>query len=638
MGMKKKNLARLTPGPLAVFRWEPGFWHDRVATNRRSTVPVCYRKLEETGRIENWRLDWQPDQERPHFFWDSDCAKWIEAAAYCLATRRDRRLEDRIEGLIDLIEAAQQPDGYLNTYFTAVEPERRWTNLMYMHELYCAGHLMEAAVAYFQATGRRRLLDVMCRYADHIDTVFGPKTGQLPGYDGHPEIELALMRLAEATGEARYADLARFFVDERGRQPHFFDLEGEKQKRAIAWDNRPAMDIYRTYQAHKPVREQENAVGHSVRACYLYAGMADVAVATGDRELIKACRRLWRSMTERRMYVTGGIGSSRFAEEFTFDYDLPNEDAYAETCASIALVFFAHRMLQIDVDGRYADVMERALYNGVISGVSLDGKRFFYDNLLEVHPERYPYSRQKPTYRQEWFGCACCPPNLARLLASLGCYAWSTGRGAIYLHLYGSSRTRLEVSGVRVGLRQETEYPWDGKIRLSLAPEQPTAFKLALRVPGWCRRCKLKVNGSRVKTPAVNKGYATIERIWQAGDTVEIDLEMPVERVEAHPSVRQDCGMVALQRGPIVYCLEACDNGPDLADLSLPDRSKLHLKKRDIAGCKIPTIEAEARRRDRRGWTGSLYRSDPSPLRKAKIRAVPYFMWDNRGDGGEMRV
>ena len=635
---KRHNLARMTPCPLAAFRWEPGFWHDRVAVNRRSTVPICYRKLEETGRIDNWRLNWKPGEEKPHFFWDSDTAKWIEAAAYCLATRRDARLEKRVDDLIGLIGAAQQPDGYLNTYFTAVEPDRRWSNLMFLHELYCAGHLMEAAVAWFEATGKRKFLDIMCRYADHIDTVFGPKAGQLRGYDGHPEVELALVRLTAATGEKRYFDLAKFFVDERGRQPHFFDQEGSRRERLIAWDKRPAMVIYRTFQAHKPVREQANAVGHSVRAGYLYAGMADVAAETGDRELLAACRRLWRSMTERRMYVTGGIGSTRFDEEFTFDYDLPNEDAYAETCAAIALVFFAHRMLQIDADGRYADVMERALYNGVISGVSLDGKRFFYDNLLAVHPERHVYSRQKPPFRQEWYGCACCPPNLARLLASLGRYVYSTGPGSLHVHLYGANRTELSVDGVRVGLKQETDYPWDGRIRLTLTLPQTAGFKVVLRVPGWCRRFRLSVNGRRVGNPELVRGYAVLDRRWADGDRIQLDLEMPVERVEAHPSVREDCGMIALQRGPVVYCVESGDNGRDLADLSLPDSTRLTLRKSRIAGCAVPVIEGEGRRRARDGWSGALYRADPGRLVKARFRAIPYFMWDNRGDGGEMRV
>ncbi|RKX35037.1 MAG: glycoside hydrolase family 127 protein [Verrucomicrobia bacterium] len=637
--MTNNDLRKLTPGALSGFRWTDGFWKDRVGINRKVTVPVSRLKLLETGRIDNWRLDWQPGQEKPHFFWDSDCAKWIEAAAYCLQERRDRKLEQQVDDLIDLIAAAQQPDGYLNPYFTVVEPDRRWTNLMYMHELYCAGHLMEAAVAYAEATGKRRFLGVMCAYADHIDRVFGPKCGQLQGYDGHPEIELALVRLADATGEKRYLDLAKFFIDERGTQPHFFDLEGKKKNRTTAWDNRPStMTVYRTLQAHKPVRDQKNAVGHSVRACYLYAGMADVAAGTGDRELLAACRRLWRSMTERRMYVTGGIGSSRFAEEFTFDYDLPNEEAYAETCAAISLVFFAHRMLQIEVDGTYADVMERALYNGVTSGVSLDGKRFFYDNLLAVHPERHHYSRQKPPFRQEWFGCACCPPNLARLLASLGRYVYSTGPGALYVHLYGANDSKLEVDGTSVGIRQTTDYPWKGTISLTVSPTEPKPFAVHLRIPGWCRKFRLSVNGRVVRKPAIRRGYASLQRTWKAGDLIELSLKMPVERVEAHPSVRENCGMVALQRGPIVYCLESIDNGKDLADLSLPDQAKLRVSNRKVADVRIAAIEAVGRRRDRGGWSGTLYRSDPSDSRKARLRAIPYFMWDNRGDGGEMRV
>ena len=637
--MTKSDLRKLTPGSLSGFRWTDGFWKDRVGTNRRVTVPVCYRKLLETGRIDNWRLKWKSGQEKPHFFWDSDCAKWSEAAAYCLQTRRDRKLEGWVDELIDLIASAQQPDGYLNPYFTVVEPDRRWTNLMYLHELYCAGHLIEAAVAYAEATGKRKFLDVMCRYADHIDKVFGPKRGQLRGYDGHPEIELALVRLAEATDEQRYLDLAKFFVDERGKQPHFFDQESRRKKRHIAWDNRPSsLAVYRTLQAHKPVRDQENAVGHSVRACYLYAGMADVAAETDDRELLAACRRLWRSVTERRMYVTGGIGSSRFNEEFTFDYDLPNEDAYAETCAAIALVFFAHRMLQIDLDGRYADVMERALCNGVISGVSLDGKRFFYDNLLTVHPERYRYSRQKPPFRQDWFGCACCPPNLARLLASLGRYVYSAGTGVLAIHLYGPSDSKLEIDGKPVGINQATNYPWDGRVCVTLDPGNPKAFAVRLRIPGWCRGFRLMVDGRRMVQPVVRKGYVTVERTWKKGDTIELEMDMPVERIEAHPSVRENCGQVALQRGPVVYCLESVDNGRDLADLSLSDRAVLRVSNRKVAGSRVPVIEAVGKRRDRRGWSKSLYRSDPSDYREVKIRAIPYFLWDNRGDGGEMRV
>ncbi|MCD6520145.1 MAG: glycoside hydrolase family 127 protein [Anaerolineae bacterium] len=635
-------MRRLTPVSWKNVRIEGPFWGPRQEVNRAVTLPIEYEQLKKTGRLDAWKLEWKPGQPNPpHHFWDSDVAKWIEAAAYSLATHPDEQLSRRVDEVIDWIAAAQQEDGYLNIHFTVVEPENRWKNLRDMHELYCAGHLIEAAVAYYEATGKRKLLDVLCRYADHIATVFGPGPGQKRGYPGHEEIELALVKLYRVTGKKRYLDLAKFFIDERGRLPHYFDLEARERG-----EDPKAFDLgkYDYNQSHLPVREQTTAEGHAVRAMYLYSGMADVAAETGDRELFRACERLWENVTERRMYITGGVGSSANGERFTYDYDLPNDLAYAETCAAIGLVFWAQRMLQFEGDGRYADVLERALYNGVLSGVSLDGKRFFYANPLEVDPQAYLcrpdlYRPQAmaPT-RQEWFGCACCPPNLARLLASLGGYVYSQGKGELYVHLYVGGSAEIPLDGQVVHLSQETRYPWEGSVRIALRLPSEMRFTLALRIPSWAEKANLWVNGQVVELePLVQRGYARVKRLWQDGDVVELDLPMPVMRMEAHPAVRDDCGRVALQRGPLVYCFEEVDNGPYLADLALSREATLRSRyMEDLLGG-VVVIEGTARRRVLTGWEHQLYRPAWSQMREVPFLAIPYYAWANR-DVGEMLV
>lgn len=634
--MPKQTVRRqLEPVPLNNVRIEGGFWGQRTRVNREVTLPLERAQLKQTGRLDAFKLKWKPGRpHKPHQFWDSDVAKWIEAAAYSLATHPDRKLERELDAVIDDIAGAQRDDGYVNTYFTLVAPDKRWTNLRDMHELYCAGHLMEAAVAFAEATGKRKLLDVMARYADYIDSVFGRGRGKRRGYPGHEEIELALVRLARATGNLRYRGLAAYFVDERGRQPHYYDREARErgEDRAVHGVNAP----YDILQAHLPVREQTTAEGHSVRALYLFSGMADVAAETGDPELLAACRRLWRNIAQRRMYITGAVGSTRHGERFTFDYDLPNETAYAETCANIALVFFAHRMLQLEARGEYADVMERALYNGVISGVSLDGKAFFYDNLLASNPPAWKFNGQKPPVRQEWFGCACCPPNIARLLASLGGYVYATGRGSVWLHLYANGSVQCEVAGRRVELGVETAYPWEETVRIRVRPEQSGSFGLALRLPGWCREPRVAVNGEAIAIRGV-KGYAVLKRTWQDGDVVELTLPMPPERVSARPEVREDAGRVALQRGPVVYCLEQADNGAGLNAIVLPRDAELRAKldPKLLGGC--VTLEADALREAAPAAQSPLYGFEPPRAKPCRIKAIPYALWANRGEG-EMLV
>lgn len=606
------------------------FWSPRQEINRRVTITHEYKMCRDTGRIDAFDLTWKPGQpNEPHVFWDSDVGKWIEAASYSLAVHPDPKLDRLLDEVVAKIAKAQQPDGYLNCHFTVVAPEKRWSNLRDWHELYCAGHLMEGAVAHYQATGKRTLLDVLCRYADHIDLVFGRKKGQKRGYCGHPEVELALVRLADVTGQEKYLRLAEYFVDERGRLPHYYDAE------ARARGEDPNAFWARTYaycQAHKPLREQSEVNGHAVRAFYIYSAMADVAVRTRDAGLLAACKRLWRDVTTHKLYVTGGLGPSRHNEGFTQAYDLPNESAYAETCAAIALVFFAHRMLQIDADGRYADVMESALYNGAISGVSQDGTKFFYVNPLASYSHEGQAAPEHLSHtRREWFGCACCPPNIARLIASIGSYVYSTSATAAYVHLYVAGQGRMNVGGSEVMIDQKTNYPWDGRIELTIGAPGPLKFDLMLRIPGWCRRYRCTAAGRTVRG-AKAKGYLRLRRTWVDGDRVVLTLSMPAERVAAHPFVDADVARVALQRGPIVYCLEQCDNQAEVRTIILPDKARLSVRfDRKLLGG-VAIVEARAIAARLQPWKDRLYlRVDEAAVRKTKIKAIPYCLWNNRG-------
>lgn len=621
--MASPTKRKLTPVPLTQVTVEDSFWASRMRINREQTIPHEYKQCKDTGRIDAFLLDWKPGMEpKPHYFWDSDLAKWIEAASYSLATNPDPELDALLDEVIEKVAGAQQDDGYLNVYFTAVEPEKRWANLAHWHELYCAGHLMEAGVAHFEATGKRSLLDVMCRYADYIDSVFGP--GKRDGCPGHEEIELALVKLYHATGEERYLNLSKFFLDQRGQTPSYFKEELNKLNPG-AGDKFPPEYC----QDHLPVRDQSEVTGHAVRAMYLYCGMADVANETGDQGLLDACERLWDNVCRKRMYITGGIGPSRHNEGFTGDYDLPNETAYAETCAAVGLVFWNHRLLQLQGDARFADVMERALYNGTISGVSLDGKGFFYVNPLESKGGHH---------RQDWFGCACCPPNIARLIASVGGYIYSQADNGAYVHLYIQGSGTLDIGGQKVTLKQETDYPWHGCIQITVTPEKPAVFALNLRIPGWSRNTALTVNGETVDVEAVTTlGYARVEREWKSGDQVELTLPMPVERVQAHPSVREDAGCVALQRGPVVYCLEQTDNPTPLHRVILPRDAELepHFEVNLLGG--ITVIRGNALVVDDSDWNDTLYRAKLAKLKPLDITAIPYCVWDHR-ESGEMRV
>ncbi|NLY30972.1 MAG: glycoside hydrolase family 127 protein [Firmicutes bacterium] len=632
--MSQATNRKMSPVSVAQVAIDDGFWSQRIETNRTKTIPHEYKQCKETGRIDAFDLAWKPgDEPVPHYFWDSDVAKWIEAASYSLATHPDPELDKLLDEVIEKIAGAQQPDGYLNVYFTVVEPEKRWKNLGMWHELYCAGHLMEAAVAHYEATGKRRLLDVMCRYADYIASVFGSNPGQRYGAPGHEEIELALVKLYRVTGDRKYLELSRFFVDQRGQNPSVFQRELEYLSEEDSRINRYFFErngFDTSYcQDHLPVREQSEAVGHAVRAAYLYSGMADVAVETGDEELLRACRRLWDNVVNKKMYVTGGIGSSRLNEGFTEEYDLPNRDAYAETCAAIGLIFWAQRMLHIDADARYADVMERALYNGALSGVSIDGEKFFYVNPLASNGDHH---------RQEWFGCACCPPNIARLIASLGSYIYSESPSDVYIHLYISGQAELNTAGTRVKISQQSGYPWNGDIEVKIEPAEAAEFGLNLRIPGWCRKATLAVNDVEMDNASiVRSGYARIYRRWQPGDTVRLNLDMPVERVAAHPNVVENIGRVALSRGPVIFCLEEADNPVPLERIVLPRDAKLTAVFDEELLGGVVKIKGEALLIDDADWGDELYRFGSVTMRPYSFTAIPYYAWDHRMPG-QMRV
>lgn len=617
------------------------FWDPRIRRNREVSIPAIYQLCQDTNRLAMLRKGWKPEPgQEAHFFWDSDVAKWLEAASYSLATYPDPILEQQVEAVIALFVKLQEPDGYVNSYFINVAPEYRWKNLSFFHELYCAGHLIEAGVAHFQATGKHTLLNVVRRYADHIYEVFGP--GKRVGMPGHQEIELALVKLFRVTGDSCYLELSRLFLDRRGQTTVFQD-EGRDLPPTVAQWYRQFYgegDNFNTAycQDHLPVRQQTKAVGHAVRAMYMYSAMADVAYETGEPELSAALRRLWENVCYRQMYVTGGIGPSRRKkgaaedfEGFTEDYDLPNLTAYAETCAAIGMIFWNHRMFHLEPDRRYMDILERELYNGAICGVSLDGTRFFYENLLQSKGDHH---------RQTWYSVACCPPNLARLLASLGQYIYSQTERDVFVHLYIQGDVRLDIGAQSVLLQQQTNYPWEETVRLMVQTDQLTTFTLHLRLPEWCRRAALLVNNSPVDVArALNaNGYVRLEREWKSGDQIALTLSMPVEQIETHPAVPDNIGCVALQRGPVVYCLEQCDHTVPLHQIVLPRDAQFttHFEPDLLHG--VTVLKAAGLAAAEQHPTHRLYRQDSVlTYQPCQITAIPYYAWDNRQPGA-MRV
>lgn len=603
------------------------FWKERLDCILDRTIPSQHRMLDRHGILDSLKLP-RPippltiPRNRHDFttqiFWDSDVGKWVEAASYALSFRRDATVERQIEAITDDLQAAQAGDGYLNCWYLGREPENRWTNLRDNHELYCAGHLLEGAIAYFHATGRDRLLAIMERYVRHIATVFGPGEGQRRGYPGHQEIELALVRLFHATGRREHLDLARHFIDERGRQPHYFDQE------AWARGEDPSDFWARTYeynQSHLPVRDQTRVVGHAVRAMYMYAAMADLAAEDGDDSLRQACETLWDDITQKRMYVTGGFGPSASNEGFTTDYDLPNDTAYAETCASVAMVFWAARMLNLGLDGRYADILERALYNNVLAGLSQDGDRYFYDNKLESDGSHE---------RWEWHPCPCCTMNVSRLLTSVGGYVFGIAANEIAIHLYGGASLRTLLGGTTVQIEERSGYPWDGAIEIDVAPDRSAEFGIALRIPGWADGFALAINEEPVSVDP-EKGYVRLSRRWQKGDRIRLDLPMEPKRVYSDPRIRQNANRVALEHGPFVYCIEQTDHDAPIPCLRLSRAAPLSTMRHGAFSPDVLAIHGDAHAAEVEAGNGGLYHGQPPARTPANLTAVPYYLWCNRG-------
>ncbi|HCF94146.1 MAG TPA: six-hairpin glycosidase [Verrucomicrobia bacterium] len=615
----------IQPVPFTDVHIEAGFWLPRMETNRKVTVPYDFQKCEETGRNSNFAkaAGMIPGDFEGIFFNDSDVFKIIEGAAYTLALHPDPELDAYLDDLIGKIAGAQEEDGYLYTART-INPEKpgggasgpRWGNIRDLHELYNVGHLYEAAVAHYQATGKRTLLDVAIKNADLIAREFGPGKRQDP--PGHEEIEIGLARLYRVTGDSKYLDLAKFFLDVRGRA-----------------DTHTLYGFYA--QDHLPVIEQKEAVGHAVRAGYLYSGMADIAALTGDAQYVDAIGTIWDNIVSKKLYLTGGIGARHAGEAFGDNYELPNRTAYNETCAAVANAMLNHRLFLLHGDSKYIDVLERVIYNGFLSGVSMEGDTFFYPNPLEADGHQ----------RSPWFGCSCCPANVVRFVPSLPGYAYATRDSELFVNLYyeGSAEMALESAGA-VKIRQKTEYPWDGRIEMQLEVENPSEFALNLRIPGWAMgvpvpsdlyrytdprpgKPELSVNGTSVELLAA-KGYATIQREWKTGDRIVLELPMQIRRVVAHPEVEADRGRVALERGPIVFCAEGIDNGGRVFDFVLPDEAELRFEKRDdlLNGVGVLTGQAQ-----------SVQRSEDGGLiiQPKQLTAIPYYAWAHRGPG-EMQV
>lgn len=645
--MEDSSFGAASPVPPSAVDIRDPFWSPRIETIREVTLDSVYEHLASTGRIDNFRIaaGEASGEFSGRYYNDSDVYKWLEGACYALVDADDPELRERVESVVDAVESAQADDGYLNTYFQLVEPDYRWTNLHGMHELYCAGHLFEAAVAHYRATDKRRLLAVARRLADHVDDTFGPDGKR--GYPGHEEIELALAKLYRVTGEDQYLELARYFLDERGREPSRFEWEIEHAEEigGHAYDH--LVDEDGTYDAahlqdHAPVTEQDTAEGHAVRATYLYCGMADMAIETGDDELIDALERLWRNMTQRRSYVTGGVGSSPDGERFTADYDLPNETSYAETCAALGSVRWNRRMLQLTGESRFGDVLEQTLYNAVLAGVSLSGDRFFYDQPLEVNGDGHALEDRSEhrfdNERQPWFPTACCPTNVPRLLCSLGGYVYQrrVAPNELYVALYVGSEAETTFDGADVTISQETEYPWEGSVTLEVDPERPVTFDLKLRIPGWADDYAVLVDGQEVD-PAVEDGFLTLSREW-TGERVELDLEFGVERVRAHPEIRENADRAALRRGPLIYCLEGVDHDRPLGDYVLPRDPGFETAHEPNLLDGLVTIKGNALVEDRSSWTDRLYQPcEDTGLNSAAFRAIPYYAWAHR-EPGEMRV
>ncbi len=659
------------PVPSTAVKLNDGFWRPRIETNRTITIPFIFAKCEETGRIDNFAIagglmEGEYSGERYN---DTDVYKTIEGASYSLMAHPDPDLEAYLDEVITSIAAAQESDGYLFTPRTGSPGKsqpgtggERWAELAVSHELYNAGHLIEAAVAHFQATGKRSLLQVAEKCADLLCTTFGQERRR--GFPGHQGVELALVKLYRLTGREKYLALAKYFLDERGPN--------------IALTQYPPGNRFAIYnipdqiQAHKPVLEQEEAVGHAVRFTYMLAAMTDIAALYGDRNYFDAVLRLWENVVGKKMYLTGGIGARHDRERFGEDYELPRLSAYAETCASIGMAFWNHRLFLLTGEAKYLDILERVMYNGILSGVSLDGKLFFYPNPLESDG-RFRFNKGRAE-RAPWFGVACCPGNISRFLPSVPGYVYATVEDSLYVNLFIEGEAEVRVAGRKVTVHQETRYPWEGEVKIRIAPEKAAEFGVLVRMPGWAwnrpvptdlygypergdAKIRIRINGETADMKT-EKGFARLRRVWKEGDVIEVEFPMDVHRVEAHPSVSDVEGMMAVERGPLVYTVEWPDNGGRVFSILLPETGALAaefdagllggiavIHGEAFVGDVPPpqkkterTRSGESTLEEGRRSSSSVRRPYPAGrFERHVLAAIPYFAWAHRGPG-EMSV
>ena len=634
----------LRPGNVKV---RDVFWNQYIDLVAKEIIPFQWRLIndevcgaEKSYCLYNFRVaaGMEKGAHKGEVFQDTDVAKWLEAVAYVLECDNDFELEKTADETIELIAHAQCSDGYLNTYYHD-KPNERWSDLFEGHELYNAGHMIEAAVAYTQATGKRRFLDVVCKMADNICNVFGNEEGKLHGYPGHPEIELAIVRLYKLTGNKKYIELAKYFIDIRGKQPSYF--KGE-----INYINHTLMfpefaDFEMDYcQADCPVSEQRKAKGHAVRAVYLYSAMADLAYELNDVKMLEQCKAIWDNITECQMYITGSIGSAAFGERFTIDYDLPNDTNYSESCATVGLIMFSHRMFQLTCDGKYMDVVEKALYNTLLSGIALDGKHFFYVNPLEVVPEVVENNltfKHISTSRQPWFGVACCPTNIARTLASIGKYMFSVSDDTFFINLYIAGDVKVPFGANFLDISIYADYPNSGRIEINIHKACDMECSIALRIPEFSKEhYKVSLNDVDLQID-LEKGYLYLKRIWNDGDVIILDLDVAFQYMYCNPFVRSNIGKVCIMKGPWVYCLEEIDNGKYLDAIAIDTSEPIceFGDKERVFGCscaKLTGTKVDCRKKNR-----SLYYNKKNHSDNMEFRAIPYCIWNNRGKG-EMKV
>ena len=607
--------------------------------------------VEKSSAIKNFQIAAKEKEGNfyGYVFQDTDVYKWLEAVGYSLHLKEDKELEKCADEVIDLIGRAQQEDGYIHTYFIIERPDLRFKNLWECHELYCAGHFFEAAVAYYKATGKIKVIELAKKFADCIYDNFGLEEGKIQGYDGHEEVELGLMSLYSVTKDKKYLELAKFFIEERGKSPYFFDIEWEARGKTSYWNGWNYCDApskIRTSitgggpeynQTHKPIREQDEAVGHAVRVVYMLCGMADIARESGDKDLLDSCNVLWNNIVNKKMYVTGAIGSTHVGESFTGNYDLPNDSLYGETCASIGLAMFAKRMLNIDINSKYADIIEKEIYNGIISGISMDGKSFFYVNPLEVYPKNHtnPVLELVKVERQNWYPCACCPPNVARFLLNIGDYIYSTDDDTLYIHQYIANNSKFGINDKVVEISMDCNLLQSQNIKIRLNSSSLSNTKLALRVPSWSDAVFIKINDDTVSEYDIVDGYIYLNNILDENVNIEISFDTTLKLVKSNSKVRYNSGKVAVTYGPVVYCAEEVDNGEMLYDLVVSKSKEFRKENFEYNGLELSKILISGYREIDND--DNLYHEYNTDLKEQEIKLVPYHFWGNRGIG-EMQV